>query len=153
MYGKMILPTDGSELAHVGIEEGLKAAKKFDIPAVAIYVLSPTSYSHSYIGYDMGDIDVGAHEAIRKGLKKQGEKVLKEIEKDADEIGVKLKTKIVEGTPYKEICRLAKKDDIIYISSHGRSGISSLFLGSTTDRVIKHTKATVSVVKAKNDER
>ncbi len=148
MYGKVILPTDSSELAHVGVEEGLKAAKKFGIPAVAIYVLSPSSYSQSYIGYEMADVDVGAHEAIRNGLKKQGEKILNKVKREADEIGVELKTKLVEGTPYKEICKLADKNDIIYISSHGRSGISSLFLGSTTNRVIKHTKATVAVVKA-----
>lgn len=152
MYRKVIIPTDGSELAHVGVNEGLKAAKNFDITSVAIYVLPPSNYSQSHLGFEMGDVDIGAHEAIRNGLKRQGKKVLQRIKKEADKIGVNLDTKLIEGTPYKEICKVAEKDDIIYISSHGRSSISSLFLGSTTDRVIKHTKATVAVVKAKNDQ-
>ncbi len=152
MYGKMILPTDGSEVAHAGVEEGLRAAKIFDIPVIAVYVITPSSYSQSHIGYEMEDMDFSAYEIIRNGLKKQGENVLKRIKKEADKLGVKLETKLVEGRPYKEITKLADKNDVIYISSHGRSGISSLFLGSTTDRVIKHTKATVAVVKPKNDE-
>lgn len=151
MYGKVILPTDGSEVAHAGVEEGLKVAKKFGIPAIAVYVISPSSYSQSHIGYEMEDMDFNAYDIIKNGLKKQGENVLKRVKKEADEIGVKLQVKLIEGRPYKEITKLADKDDIIYISSHGRSGISSLFLGSTTDRVIKHTKATVAVVKPEED--
>jgi len=147
----MVLPTDGSKVAHVGVEEGLKVAKIFDIPVIAIYVIKPSSYSQSHIGYEMEDVDFSAYETIRNGLKKQGENVLKRIKKEADKKGIKIKTKLVEGRPYKEITKLADEDDIIYISSHGRSGISSLFLGSTTDRVIKHTKATVAVVKPKEE--
>ena len=38
-------------------------------------------------------------------------------------------------------------DDIIYIASHGSSGFRELFMGSTTDRVLKRANCTVAVVK------
>lgn len=149
MYGKVVIPTDGSERAHIGVEEGLKVAKNLKIPVVAVYVISHSSYAPSYMGYDMEDVDTGAYQVLRDSMKKQGENVLKKVRIEAEEMGVKIKTKMVEGTPYEEIIKLADKEDIIYISSQGRSGISSLLLGSTTDRVIKHTDSTVAVVKPK----
>ena len=77
---------------------------------------------------------------------------MEHIKKMADAKGVKLDTRIVEGIPYKEIAELAEDNDIIYISSHGHTGWSSLFIGSTTDRLLKHTNTTVAVVHSKNFE-
>ncbi len=151
MYKKMILPTDGSKLSFVGVEEGLRAAVKFGIPAVAIYVIKPGSYTHGMMGQEMEGMSVMTQEMLRDGFVKQGEKVLEKVKEKADELGVELKTKLAEGIPYDEITKVAHEDDIIYMSSHGRSGLSSLFLGSTTDRVIKHTRCTVAVVRPKDD--
>ncbi len=149
MYGKVILPTDGSDLSLVGVKKGLKAAKAYDIPAVAVYVLTPDTMS-GMAAHRFEDVGKETMDILREHRKKEGEKVLKEVQKMGDELGVSVKTRIEEGEPYEEITKLADAGDIIYMCSHGRSGLSSLFIGSTTDRVIKHTEATVAVVKAKN---
>ncbi len=151
MYGKVILPTDGSELSFKGVKEGLKFAKKMDIPAVAVYVIKPSSYSYSFSGHEMGGLEVTDKEFLREGFRKQGKKVLKKVKEEADKMGVSLEGNVIEGIPYDEITKLADKGDIIYMSSHGRSGLSSVLLGSTTDRVIKNSRATVAVVKANNN--
>ncbi len=149
MYGKVIVPTDGSELSLKGVKEGLESAKNYDIPALAVYVVAPDTLSgwsaHRYEDVSKETIDI-----LRDHRKKEGEKVLNKVKDMADEMGIELKVEIKEGEPYEEITDLAEKNDLIYMSSHGRSGISSLFIGSTTDRVIKNTEATVAVVKAKN---
>ncbi|MFO8110065.1 MAG: universal stress protein [Thermoplasmata archaeon] len=145
MYGKVILPTDGSKLSFVGIKAGLKAARTLNIPAVAVYVIKPEIHSQARmagIGYD-------TKKFLTDSFRKQGLEALKRIKKKADEMGVDLDMKLAEGEPYEEINKLAGENDIIYISSHGRTGFSYIFMGSTTDRVLKHTKATVAVVKAK----
>ncbi|MFO8110064.1 MAG: universal stress protein [Thermoplasmata archaeon] len=148
MYGKVVVPTDGSELSYLGVEEGLRAAKLYDIPAVAVYVINPSSYSLTFAGNELGGLESFDRELIREGLIKQGKNHLKTVEERAKKIGVSLKTKVVDGIPHQEINKLADEDDVIYMSSHGWSGLSSIFLGSTTERVIKHSKATVAVVKA-----
>ena len=152
MYGKMILPTDGSELSYIGVKEGLEVAKKLGIPAVAIYVLQPAKYTSGLMEYGLADAAVNAQELIMEGFEKKGKQIMENVKKMADAKGVKLETKIVDGIPYKEITNLAEDNDMIYISSHGHSGWSSLFIGSTTDRVLKHTKSTVAVVHSKNSE-
>ncbi len=152
MYGKVIIPTDGSELSFIGVKEGLKAAKRFNIPAVVVYVIKPSSYSISFSGHEMGGLEVSDKEFLREGFRKQAKKVLSKVKKEADKMGVSLEGNVVEGIPYQEITKLADKNDIIYMSSHGRSGLSSVLIGSTTDRVIKESKATVAVVKANNEK-
>ncbi|MFW6040578.1 MAG: universal stress protein [Thermoplasmatota archaeon] len=148
MYKKVILPTDGSELSMKGVEEGLKAAKIYEIPALAVYVISPGVVSLDQIGHRMEEFGHATYSILRDQMKERGEKILEKIKKKGTKTGVEVKTKLLEGIPYEEISKVAGKDDIIYICSHGRSGFTSLFLGSTTSRVIKHTNATVAVVKA-----
>ncbi len=147
MYEKVIVPTDGSDLSLVGLKEGLEAARAYDIPAVAIYVIPPDTLSgvaaHRFEDTTQETIDI-----LNEHQKKKGKKVLEKAKEIADDMGIELETRMKEGEPYEEITAIANKNDIIYICSHGRSGISSLFIGSTTDRVIKHTESTVAVVSA-----
>lgn len=152
MYEKVILPTDGSKLSYLGVREGLRAAKTLGIPAIAIYVIKPTSYSVSFSGPEIGAVEAQELKYLREGFMNQGKKILEKIGEEAEKMGVSMEKKVVEGVPYREITELAGKKDIIYMSSHGHSGLSSVFLGSTTDRVIKHSKATVAVVKANDKE-
>ncbi len=135
MYRRVILPTDGSKYAMKGVREGMRLASNLDVPATAIYVV------------EMGQVALS--EDAQRSIKEEGKEALNEVEKVASKMDVELETKIVKGTPYKEISKLTEDEDIIYISSHGHSGFKDLLLGSTTERLIKHADCTVSVVKGK----
>jgi len=141
MYERVIIPTDGSRCAMKGVVEGLDMAKDLGIEAVAVYVI------------DRGEYEGLHHESIKRsamrGFKKRGRDALRSVKEAADKRGVDLKTKVLEGVPYKEINGVAERNDIIYISTHGFSGFSHLFLGSTTERVLKNTKSTVAVVRGR----
>ncbi len=138
MYEKVVIPTDGSDIAKKGVKEGLQMARCLGVKAVAVYVLDTSEYQGLH------------HSSIKKsaknGLKKAGKKALRNVKELADKIEVELETRIEEGKPYKEINKIADERDIIYISSHGLSGFTQFFLGSTTERVLKHSNATVAVV-------
>ncbi|MBS3816003.1 MAG: universal stress protein [Candidatus Thermoplasmatota archaeon] len=151
MYERVILPTDGSELSFIGVEEGLEAAQTYDIPALAVYVIPLSALSGHAGRYRVEEFGEEIVDIRSDKLKEKGEEVLKEVESRADRLGVEIETTIEEGEPYERITELATKDDIIYISSHGRSGISKIFIGSTTSRVLKNTEATVAVVRGHPD--
>lgn len=146
------MPTDGSEFSFIGVKEGIEVASKLDIPVIAIYVIKPSSYTHGLVEYDVPEIAFEAQKKIMAGLKEQGNLSLEKVKKIAEKRGVRVETRLEEGTPYEKITDIADEKDIIYMSSHGHSGLSHLFLGSTTDRVIKHTKCTVAVVRSKNSD-
>lgn len=57
---------------------------------------------------------------------------------------------VVAGGPaYDEICRLAQKipADLIVMPTHGRTGLKHVFLGSTAERVLRHSPCPVLVVR------
>lgn len=141
MYDKVILPTDGSKNAMRGVKEGLEMAKSIGVKAVGIYVVNTSEYE--------GLHHASIKESAKSGMKSVGHEALDKIEEMADELGVELERKILEGKPHDQIAAVANDTDIIYISSHGLSGFTRLFMGSTTERVIKNAEATVAVVKGK----
>lgn len=53
------------------------------------------------------------------------------------------------GVPFQAICEEAEtqKADVIVIGSHGRTGLSHVFIGSVAERVIRHAPCPVFVTK------
>ncbi len=151
MYGKVIIPTDGSKYSLVSVKEGLELARSLNIPAVAVHVIPPYHPGKAFGRYRIEELGHRCLNEMVKMLKKRGVSILSEVKKLAEEMDVELETHTFEGRVYEKICKLAEDEDVIYISSHGRSGISSYLLGSTTERVLKHTSADVAVVKTKTD--
>ena len=53
------------------------------------------------------------------------------------------------GTAYEEICAVARevKADLIVIATHGYTGYKHIYLGSTAERVVQHSRCPVLVVR------
>lgn len=138
MYEKVIIPTDGSECAERGVKEGLEMARTLRVKAIAVYVVDSSEIE--------GIHHASIKESTRRGLKEVGKEALDNIVEMAEDRRVEIETRLLEGKPYKEISKQAGENDVIYISSHGLSGWNRLFMGSTTEKVLKNSNATVSVV-------
>jgi nucleotide-binding universal stress UspA family protein len=71
------------------------------------------------------------------------------VRKDAEKAGVKVEPVVRTGVPHDVIVKTASQENIglIVIGSHGRTGISKLLMGSTTERVIGNAKNAVLVWK------
>ncbi len=141
MYEKVIIPTDGSDCAKRGVEEGLWMAKTLGVRALALYVVDTSEYE--------GIHHESIKTSVRVGLKKAGLEALDKVVAKGLKWGVQVDTKVAMGKPFQEIINAGEENDVIYISSHGASGWTKLFVGSTTDRVIKHARCTVAVVRGK----
>ena len=57
--------------------------------------------------------------------------------------------KTIMGDPSNEIVRIAKDGgyDLIVMSTHGRTGLSRLLMGSVAERVIRHAPCPVFVIR------
>ncbi len=62
--------------------------------------------------------------------------------------GVKFETEIKFGSPAQKICRHGVKEgaDLILTSTHGRTGLSHVLLGSTAEQIIRYARLPVLVV-------
>ena len=125
MYRHILIPTDGSELAEHGVAHGLALAKSVGAKVSVINVMEPL---FAVTGDFAGVLDRAANAA--------------------KEAGVSCETIQVEnGQPHQAIIAAAedKGCDLIVMSSHGLSGLSTLLIGSVTNKVLTYAKAPVLV--------
>ena len=139
-----IICTDGSPLANKAAKGGIALAKALHAKVTAysaIENLLPV-YSEGY-AFDQQTID-GFEAAIETVAKTR----VDAIGKLAKAAGVPVATVVTKAySAHEGIIATAKKQkcDAIVMASHGRSGISKLFMGSVTQQVLAHSKSPVVV--------
>ncbi|KAA6205374.1 MAG: universal stress protein [Candidatus Tokpelaia sp.] len=149
MYERILVASDGSELAERGVDAGIELAKK---TGGELFFVTVTSLMPSY------SMTVGAEWAASPGT---FEDYRHEMESGAKTIldaamAKAKKAKIKAQGLHREnqlaaagIVDAAKEyqADLIIIASHGRSGVHKLLLGSQTAEVMKMSELPVLVVK------
>ena len=148
MYRHILIATDGSELAERGVTNGLALAKSMGAKVTAIVVQEPLDwYSFFNMAGDQGQVSEAAKERAAQ-FKKYATSLLNRVANAAKQAGVSCDTIQVENThPYQAIVAAAQDRgcDLIVMSSHGRSGLSGILIGSVTNKVLAHAKRPVLV--------
>ena len=140
MYQHILIPTDGSELAEHGVAHGLALAKFLGAKVSIIFVVEP-----------FPEITGRYLETLARYVELRKEQATSELDraaKAAKDAGVPCETIQVENSqPHQGIISAAedKGCDLIVMSSHGRSGLSALLIGSVTNKVLTHAKTPVLV--------
>ncbi len=137
-YRKILLATDGSENAKCAACSGLEIARSTGAEVFAVYVAGISCCSP--IMPESYDWEIG----------KEGSEAVAEIEEMGKEIGVKVNSVLLQGHPAQEILDFAEKNDIdmIVMGTQGKAGIDRFLLGGVTEKVIRHAKSEVLVVRA-----
>jgi nucleotide-binding universal stress UspA family protein len=89
-----------------------------------------------------------SQDEFEANAKKAAEKHLAFIEKTANAAGVPYEGFYLSSiAPWEAIVEAAKKKrcDLIFMASHGRTGLGALVLGSQTTKVLTHSKIPVMV--------
>ena len=142
MYRHILIPTDGSKLAEHGVKHGLALAKSLGAKVSVIFVVEPFS--------EMTGRLLEAVARYAELRKEQATGALDRAANAAKEAGVSCETIQMEnGQPHQAIIAAAedKGCDLIVMSSHGRSGLSILLIGSVTNKVLTQAKIPVLVCK------
>ena len=144
MYKNILLPTDGSALSLVAIDNGLQFAKAVGAKVTGFYVMlerQPESFE------DYAPVEVKAPK-LDEVSQQEAEKYLRIIAEKARAVGVPCDTRMLRHTsPHQAIILIATQSgcDLIVMASHGRKGITGELVGSETARVITNCKIPVLV--------
>ncbi len=145
MFKHILVPTDGSTLSLRAAKNAVRFAKAHGARITAFY--AAPEY-HANVAGDYMPANFVPLAVFEKQVEKTAAKYLGQIEKLAQVGKVACSTLYLSSdSPFQAIIKAAKsrKCDLIFMASHGRSGISGLLLGSETNKVLTHCKLPVLV--------
>lgn len=143
MYDRILIPTDGSELADKAVDQGFALAKALGSKVTVVRVTNvpaPMVYE--------GVVVALPTEEIRAEIAARVADHFKTLTSKAAAVGIALETVHVEhDNPWQAIIDTAKDKaaNLIVMASHGRRGLSAVLLGSETQKVLTHTTIPVLV--------
>ena len=146
MYRHILIPTDGSQLAHKAVVHGLSLAKAVGAKVTALTV--EASFNPNDVPASKVNLMSAAFEEYAKHAREHATSILNGVADDAKAAGVECETvQLIQDHPYKAIVAAAKDNgcDLIVMASHGRGGIAAIVLGSVTAKVLTHTSIPVLV--------
>lgn len=138
-YSNILIAIDGSKFSENAAKRGIELAQELSASVTLLCVVDMASIVGSFEG---GSIDP-------KVFTIYAEEAKKAVDHIARKFPYKNTTKLtVEGAPTEVIWKTArsKKADLIIMGTHGRRGLSHLFMGSVAEYVVRHSKIPVMVV-------
>ncbi len=144
MYKRILIPTDGSEITARAIAAGVGLAKALGAEVDTISVKEPFPYGA------VAEMQPTPPQEFFEAQERAAARYVRVVIDACDAAGVVCHAITIEGLqPWEAIVEHAEKThcDLLVMGSHGRSGLASLFLGSETQDVLKHTKIPVLVVR------
>lgn len=144
VYQKILVATDGSESVKKAVQMGVEIAKLSGANVYAVYVIAPGAYSAR---------DFGWEKALRNFLHSQGEKAVTFVGDLGKSQGVKVEPVLLEGNPADRILEFAEKEgiELIVMGTLGRTGLDKFLLGSVAEKVVRHSKIPVMVVRGEKE--
>ena len=141
-FRKILVPIDFSDCSMKGLNYAKALAKHFDAKLILLHSVYFQYYvtGDEYARYDFPQ------------LMQQAEKTAKEQMRDlvrhTDWGATKVETSLQIGHVGQQICDRAKEfgSDLIVTSTHGRTGLSHMLIGSTAEYVVRHAQCPVLVV-------
>ncbi|HZT47296.1 MAG TPA: universal stress protein [Hyphomicrobiaceae bacterium] len=137
MYKHILIATDGSELAQKAVAQGLELAKRLGAKATAVVVTEPwDALSMAAMAEQRIPNPVADYEERMAAYANRVLWSVSEAAKKQDQPCLTLYVK--DRYPAEGILEAAKSQgcDLIVMASHGRRGLSKLFLGSQAAKVV-----------------
>lgn len=138
---KIIVPIDFSEHSEFALKAAAKLAKKFKAEILALHMLEMADVmltsSEGFIDEKTVFFFKLAEQRFEDFLKKEYLK------------GIKVTPIIKHFKVFSEVNEIVRNHDadLIIMGSHGTSGVMDLFVGSNTERVVRHADVPVLVIK------
>lgn len=142
---KVIVPTDFSDRSDKAVRYALALAAEPNAEIIFAHIVEPYTSTPDMVMIDIAALESSAIRTARKFLRRL---VIK------NEASVRCSSEVRVGKPWFEIVKLAKESgaDLIIVSTHGRTGLAHVLLGSTAEQIVRHAGCPVLVVREKEHD-
>lgn len=145
---RILVPMDFSEMAKKALQYAVPFATTFGAELTLVHVVQPYVMS-AEIGYTPSELAISQQDIIDTA-REQLDKLC------AHAIGALARShaQVCVGVPWREIISTANEinADLIILSTHGRTGLAHVLLGSVAEQVVRHASCPVLVVREKESD-
>jgi nucleotide-binding universal stress UspA family protein len=141
---RILAPTDFSEISDGCVEQAVELARTLGSEVVLLHAVEPVVLAGDLFGASaVANVMEELQRAARQGLALRLERLRKRR-------GIRCRSVLVNGTAAAAIVDTAVRlsADLIMMATHGRSGLSHLFLGSVAERVLRGARCPVLTLPA-----
>lgn len=141
MYGRILVPTDGSAGSERVATHAAELAATTGAEVFAVYVIDEKAVRAG--AGEPPSTDVGT------AFEARGRAALDAVEDIGADHGVPVSTELRRGTPHRGIVDYAVQvgADVIVMGTHGRKGLQRYLLGSVTEHVLREAEQPVLALK------
>lgn len=148
MYTRILIATDGSELAEKGLLKGLELARGLDAEVDIVTVSEPWAVGmYDAMGWSVGYMNSPEYKADRE---EAAQKILQPALARAQQEGVRANgIHVLDRYAADGVIDTAteRNADLIVMTSHGRRGVTRVLLGSQTAEVLARSTLPVLVIR------
>lgn len=143
---KILVPIDFSDCSRKALMYAFPLARQFGASLTLLHVV--------YANYAYGEYAGCDFKQLESQLLENGRKDLAEFAKREVAGPVSCATDVRAGRAADEIVLAAREDgvDLVIISTHGRTGLAHVFLGSTAEEVVRRAPCPVLTVREREHE-
>ncbi len=137
-FHKILIAIDNLESAEIVALNGLQLAQQYHAEIALVTIVDPKA-SWADEGVTPSEMD----DVIECDCNTSQQNVINNVFKSYP-----VKRFIEQGKPYEIILKIADEwgADVIVMGTHGRKGLSHLFIGSVAEEVIRHSKKALVVI-------
>jgi len=147
MYRHLLVPVDNSDLSIVIIGKAVEFAKS--LGARVTFFHAQTDHASALSG-NAEVVRLTSPTNIASNFEGRARELLTKAESAARAQGVPYSSAtMISGEPFSAIIAAARKEscDLIFMASHGRTGLSGMLLGNQAAKVLSHSRIPVLVYK------
>ena len=136
----ILVPTDFSAHAAQALQEALALATRDKAQVLLLHVMPLLTFTWS-------DTWPLALPQLEEQIQRDAEQELQTL---ATQYPGPIATRVLWGDPATVICAVAKTQpcELIVMSTHGRTGLAHVFIGSVAERVVRYAPCAVLIVRA-----
>ncbi|MBP2653240.1 MAG: UspA protein [Firmicutes bacterium] len=146
MINKILVPTDGSEMALKAAKYAKTVGEKFDSQITLLHIIQ--NY-YDLPSFSMPDT-VNIPRSVLQNLEKSGELILEKTQEILADYEGRLTTRLEYGPPGKLIVDIAANEgySLIIMGRRGLNSFAGFLLGSVSNHVVHYATCPTLIVKA-----
>lgn len=145
----ILVATDFSKAAELAVDAAAVLARQNDAKVTLVHIFEATPFAPLITDPETGQTMV--EDETREELHEKLRAIVDEKLGEIDSVKTAL---VVSKNAADGICHYADKEgvDLIVLSTHGRSGLAHLLIGSVAEKVVRHASCPVLTLRSKLDD-